>query len=160
MLLYHGSNVEVQKPQIIISNRTLDFGAGFYTTSSEKQANRWSKIQAYRRRTGQPVVTAYEFDEEAAAKLMVLKFASANRKWLDYVSQNRKGIYSGVKYDIAIGPVANDTTMAVLSDYMSGAISERTALILLEPQKLVDQYVFLTWQGISTLRCVEVKYYD
>lgn len=29
MLLYHGSNVEVQKPQIIISNRMLDLGPDF-----------------------------------------------------------------------------------------------------------------------------------
>ena len=26
--LYHGSNVEVRKPQILTPNRTLDFGSG------------------------------------------------------------------------------------------------------------------------------------
>ena len=45
MLLYHGSNVAVQKPKIIISNRTLDFGFGFYTTSSEIQAQKWAVTQ-------------------------------------------------------------------------------------------------------------------
>ncbi len=30
MILYHGSNVAVTEPTIIVSNRTLDFGAGFY----------------------------------------------------------------------------------------------------------------------------------
>lgn len=49
MILYHGSNIEVTKPQIIVSNRALDFGAGFYTTSSEDQAIRWAKLQALRR---------------------------------------------------------------------------------------------------------------
>ena len=38
MILYHGSNVEVREPKIIVSNRTLDFGAGFYTTSNKEQA--------------------------------------------------------------------------------------------------------------------------
>ena len=34
MILYHGSNVEVRLPRILTTNRSLDFGAGFYTTSS------------------------------------------------------------------------------------------------------------------------------
>ena len=46
MILYHGSNIEVTKPQIIVSNRALDFGAGFYMTSSEDQAIRWAKLQS------------------------------------------------------------------------------------------------------------------
>lgn len=38
MYLYHGSNMKVETPQLILSNRTLDFGSGFYTTSDELQA--------------------------------------------------------------------------------------------------------------------------
>ena len=30
MYLYHGSNMKVETPQLILSNRTLDFGSGFY----------------------------------------------------------------------------------------------------------------------------------
>ena len=52
MILYHGSNIAVTEPQIIVSNRALDFGAGFYTTSSEEQAIRWAKLQALRRGKG------------------------------------------------------------------------------------------------------------
>ena len=37
MILYHGSNVEVRLPRILTTNRSLDFGAGFYTTSSPNQ---------------------------------------------------------------------------------------------------------------------------
>lgn len=40
LFVCHGSNVKVEKPKIIISNRTLDFGAGFYTTSDKSQAIR------------------------------------------------------------------------------------------------------------------------
>lgn len=35
---------------------------------------------------------------------------------------------------------------------MSGMIDEETALILLKPQKLSDQYAFLTEKGISVLK--------
>jgi hypothetical protein len=38
MLLYHGSNVAVEKPSVMMTNRGLDFGAGFYTSSREQQA--------------------------------------------------------------------------------------------------------------------------
>lgn len=37
MTLYHGSSQIVREPRIIQPKRTLDYGAGFYTTTSEKQ---------------------------------------------------------------------------------------------------------------------------
>ena len=38
MILYHGSNVIVDKPMLIRQNRTLDFGSGFYTTTNRNRA--------------------------------------------------------------------------------------------------------------------------
>ena len=76
------------------------------------------------------------------------------------MTANRKGVYTGKKYDIVIGPVANDNTMPVINDYMMGNINEETALILLKPQKLSDQYAFLTQKGLSVLRYLEAKVYD
>ena len=160
MRLYHGSNVEVKEPKIIISRRMLDFGAGFYTTSSESQADKWSKNQALRRRSGAPTVSIYELDEEKLSGLAVLRFESPDADWLNFVTANRKGVYTGKKYDIVIGPVANDNTMPVINDYMMGNINEETALILLKPQKLSDQYAFLTQKGLSVLRYLEAKVYD
>lgn len=156
MILYHGSNVAVSEPRIIITNRSLDFGAGFYTTSDKNQAIRWAKLQTLRRGTGTPSVTVYAFDETAVQELNVLRFNQPDSDWLNFVAQNRKGTYSGSKYDIVCGPVANDNTMPVISDYMSGTINEETALILLKPQKLADQYAFLTSKGLSALSFAEV----
>lgn len=76
------------------------------------------------------------------------------------MTDNRKSVYSGEKYDVVIGPVANDNTMPVISDYMAGIINEETALILLKPQKLADQYAFLTWNGLSMLRYVRGNTYE
>ncbi len=156
MILYHGSNVEVKSPGIIITNRSLDFGPGFYTTSDQNQAIRWAQLQTVRRKSGIPTVTEYNLDESAMKKLRVLSFESADADWLRFVSQNRKGIYSGPKYDIVCGPVANDNTMPVINDYISGAIDEETALILLKPQKLADQYAFLTQTGLTAIGFLEV----
>ena len=38
MILYHGSNVEVNDPKLIPTKRLLDFGAGFYLTSDFEEA--------------------------------------------------------------------------------------------------------------------------
>lgn len=43
MNIYHGSDIVVEKPQILQSNRLLDFGIGFYTTSNKEQAIRWAE---------------------------------------------------------------------------------------------------------------------
>lgn len=152
MILYHGSNIIVETPQIIISSRSLDFGSGFYATSNRQQAERWAKLKTTRRKKGKAQLSIYEFDEKKAAELKSLHFYSPQSDWLDFVTQNRKKIYNGEKFDIVIGPVANDTTMTVLSDYMVGNISEEVALILLKPQKLADQYAFLTWDGLQCLK--------
>ena len=152
MYLYHGSNMKVEVPQLILSNRTLDFGPGFYTTSDESQAKRWAKLQTKRRKKGTAVLSVYDFDEVQAANLAILRFEEADQKWLNFVTQNRKNLYNGDKFDLVIGPVANDTTMPVLSDYMAGNISEEVALILLKPQKLANQYASLTWRGLQCLK--------
>ena len=35
--IYHGSDVVVEKPEILQSSRLLDFGTGFYTTSKKNK---------------------------------------------------------------------------------------------------------------------------
>lgn len=43
MKIYHGSIEVVNNPTIRQSNRTLDYGTGFYTTTSLEQAKAWVK---------------------------------------------------------------------------------------------------------------------
>lgn len=50
MLLYHGSNIEVREPRLLRSQRDLDFGKGFYTTSDLGQATSWATRTARIRR--------------------------------------------------------------------------------------------------------------
>lgn len=88
MLLYHGSNVQVSTPKILVTNRMLDFGAGFYTTSNRNQAVRWAKTQAVRRKSGKPIVSIYDFDEEKIKGISVYRFREADREWLKFVTNN------------------------------------------------------------------------
>lgn len=46
MILYHGSSVVVENPQIIQSELGRDFGFAFYTTDIKEQAVRWAKRKA------------------------------------------------------------------------------------------------------------------
>lgn len=59
MLLYHGSNVTVEKPNIIQSERTLDFGTGFYLTTDFEQAKRWAILTTSRKKEGIPTVNVF-----------------------------------------------------------------------------------------------------
>ena len=79
MTLFHGGLVAVEEPQIMsrVSYRPLDFGTGFYTTTSYDQASRWVRNRLDRDTFAQSgFVTSYEFDEAA--------FAAAGLTRLDF----------------------------------------------------------------------------
>ena len=66
MILYHGSIDLVDKPEIRKGDVYLDFGVGFYTTTSKEQAERWAKIKMRRNNVDVGFVSVYEFDLDAA----------------------------------------------------------------------------------------------
>ena len=158
MLLYHGSNVEVSNPQILESDRRLDFGNGFYLTSSYDQAKRWAELTVKRRGSGKEAVSVFEFDESSDSDLSILHFTQAQKEWLEYVTMNRKNqTIPNDNYDIVIGPVANDRTMPVISLYFAGIYDIEETIKRLMPQKLCDQYTFRTDKAINKLKFLEVK---
>ena len=154
--LYHGSNVAVREPRIIASDRKLDFGTGFYLTTSYEQAERWAKLTTARRKKGEETITVFYFDETKLAKLNVLIFESANTDWLKYASNNRNNDNAADDYDIVIGPVANDRTAPVLAAYFAGIYDEEETIKRLLPQKLKDQYAFKTVNALCCLDLCEV----
>lgn len=152
MLLYHGSNMVVEKPEIRENLRALDFGSGFYLTSSREQAEKWAKTVTKRRRKGNPVLNIYELEQDQMKKLNILLFQSADAGWLDFVVANRKEMPVKNIYDLIIGPVANDSTLPVIDDYMDGKYTKEQEVERLLPQNLTDQYAFLTQKALSYLR--------
>lgn len=66
MLVYHGSNIEVSKPRLIVSNRALDFGMGFYTTTNPDQARDFAGKVVSRTEQGVPILNGkITYPEEA-----------------------------------------------------------------------------------------------
>ena len=47
MKIYHGSIEKVESPEIRESNRTLDYGQGFYTTTSYEQRGQSNESEYY-----------------------------------------------------------------------------------------------------------------
>ena len=156
MVLYHGSNVEVRDPRLLKTQRDLDFGKGFYTTSDLEQAEKWARRTAARLEQQQSFVSVYKIDEEKLFSLRILRFAEPDKDWLRFVVANRKGITSADQWDMICGPVANDQTMPVIDLFLDGMYDEDETIKRLLPQKLKDQYTFKTLEAIRLLQCREV----
>lgn len=157
MTLYHGSNTQVQSPHLLKTQRTLDFGKGFYTTSDFEQARKWAERTAKIRESGEACVSCYELAEGKVKNLKILRFTEPNLEWLDYVSNNRKNRDAKDGWDLVIGPVANDQTFPTILLYLDGYIDAESAIKQLLPQKLKDQYTFKTENSLSLLRFTEVR---
>lgn len=86
-----------------------------------------------------------------ACVLRILEFSNADKDWLRFVVRNRREKELSPDYDLVIGPVANDTTLPVIDDYMDGKYDQDEAVKRLMPQNLTDQYAFLTEKALSFL---------
>lgn len=97
MRLYHGSNVSVETPKILVNGFYKDFGYGFYCTNIEKQAKRWALTKRKNH-----VVSQYKYSEKE--ELNVCCFPEMSEAWLDFVVACRSG--KEHSYDIVEGPMA------------------------------------------------------
>ncbi|MCL2280226.1 MAG: DUF3990 domain-containing protein [Oscillospiraceae bacterium] len=156
MLLYHGSNLTVQKPQLVRQTRGLDFGAGFYLTSRKEQAMRFSEIVVDRRRSGIATVSVYDFDDVDADKVLnIRRFLKADEEWLKFVAENRLKTYAGDIFDVVTGAVANDTVMPTIQAFLGGFISAEATIITLKTSKLFDQWCIKSEKALKLLKFIE-----
>lgn len=155
MILYHGSNLTVSEPRLIVQNRFLDFGFGFYTTTNRVQAISFAKKVANRRKEGIPTVNIYEIDEEKAFKeCSVLRFDEPNEAWLDFVSDNRAGKSMEKTYDYIFGPVADDNVYTTFMLYTTGVLTKEQTVDALKIRKLYNQLAIASQKGLSFLKFV------
>ena len=156
MLLFHGSDKKVETPNLDFSRKSLDFGPGFYTTVNKEQAKDFARKVAIRKSQSNQFVSVYDFDEEAAKPVLdILGFPTPDRLWLDFVHQNRQGIYTGKPHDLVIGAVANDDVYATVILYEQGILNVEQTIETLKIKKLYSQYVFKTEKSLFYLKFVE-----
>lgn len=157
MICYHGSDTIVDIPRILEAKRPLDFGGGFYVTTSEKQARSWATKIAYRNNNHYRCVNRYEFDlEKAKLELIVICFEVADENWLDFICDNRSEKPTG-DYDIVIGPVADDRVYRVVVEYENGDLDKETALKNLKTESLCDQILFHTDKSLEYLKYIDTE---
>ena len=112
MILYHGSNVVIEAIDFVKSKPGKDFGVGFYLSSDFSQAQEMAQKKALLF-GGEPTITRYEFDEEAAkadADIAYLRYEHYCTEWGQFVHMNRNNKTRALlhSYDIIYGPIAND----------------------------------------------------
>ena len=158
MIIYHGSTVLVEKPEIRISYSFLDFGTGFYTTTSEHQAERWARIKMRRESKNIGYVSIYEFDFALAQEqAKIHRFDRADMEWLQFVVRNRRGETPEKMFDMHIGPVADDNVYSSIRLFETGVLDADETVKRLKTEVLQDQWTFHTEKMLSYIRFIDSK---
>ena len=134
MILYHGSFIEINKPDLKHSRPNVDFGKGFYTTPIYEQAVKWCS----------------KFDENDYKALKILKFDSYSEEWLDFILNCRSG-KDNTDYDMVIGGVANDKVFNTVELFFDGLIDKTEAIGRLRYEKPNLQIAFRTDKALTYL---------
>lgn len=141
-IIYHGSNVIVQKPKILINGHYKDFGYGFYCTTLKKQAKRWALTKR-----GESVVNSYSYMKNS--KLKICSFEEMTEEWLEFVVNCRRG--KEHEFDIVNGPMADDQIWDYVEDYMTGNISKNAFWELAKFKYPTHQIVFCTEEALKAV---------
>ena len=136
--VYHGSIDEVVNPEIRQPNRSLDYGSGFYTTTSYEQAKRWVERRMKDKGVAIGYVNIYELDEKLVKNMKSLFFEKPTEEWVSFVMRNRTERNFIHDYDVVYGPVADDSVYTRFALYEGGIISLPTLIHELKTYKLVD----------------------
>lgn len=163
MRLYHGSNTDIRSVNLAMCRPYKDFGQGFYLTvmkaQAEKMANRVAKIYG-----GSPVLNVYEIDDDfmKSGDLNIKDFGTeTSEEWARFVMNNRSKKFTDFsslecnfdnKYDIVIGPIADDDIALLFRQYENGIINFDNMLSGMVYKVTTNQYSFHTQKAISLLR--------
>lgn len=169
MRLFHGSNMEIDKVDLSKCLPNKDFGCGFYATTLEEQA--WRMAQRKTRIAGGvPTVTVYEvpddlleigelncrvFEEKPTIEWAIFIRNNRDRKFSEY---NSLECNLDCKYDVVVGPVADDTVGLLLRQFSRGTIDAEYMKREFDFGKLTNQYTFHTEKSLKYLKKVGVMY--
>lgn len=166
MRLYHGSNVDIKEINLAMCRPYKDFGQGFYLTVIREQAENMARRVAMLY-GGEAVLNQYDLDEKSlmGKDLKIKNFGvKTSEEWARFVKNNRNRKFTDVsspesnmdnKYDIVIGPIANDAMAVLFRQYENGMIDFDTMLKGMEYKETTNQYSFHTEKAVQLLKKVE-----
>jgi hypothetical protein len=166
MILYHGSNTDIRTINLALCRPFKDFGRDFYLTVLKEQAENMAKRVAgiY---GGSPVINVYDIDEGFIhmRELNIKNFGvETSEEWARFVQNNRNRKFENFssiecnfdnKYDIVIGPIADDDMALLFRQYENGMITFDMMLNGMIYKKTTNQYSFHTEKAISLLKKVK-----
>lgn len=157
MILYHGSNVKIEVPNLLKSKPYKDFGQGFYLSADKSQALRMAEQKTLQLLFGEPIVSEFEFDEALlqSNELKVRIFEDYSVEWANFILHNRdiNKQHPIHDYDIVYGPIADDGVTFQLRRYQAGTISiEELVKELKYAKGITFQYFFGTSLALEKLK--------
>mgnify|MGYP001151182293 FL=1 len=168
MRLYHGSNISIDNINLAMCRPYKDFGQGFYLTDIEKQAEKMA-IRVARIYGEKPIVNIYEIDDDFKdfKDLKIKDFGiQTTEEWARFVMNNRSRVFTDIKnvlcnkdnkYDIVIGPVADDNMALMFRQYENEIIDFETLVKGMIYKETSSQYSFHTEKSVKLLRKVMSK---
>ena len=168
MRLYHGSNIAIDNINLAMCRPYKDFGQGFYLTDIEKQAEKMA-IRVARIYGEKPIVNIYEIDDDFKdfKDLKIKNFGiQTTEEWARFVMNNRSRAFTDMKnvlcnkdnkYDIVIGPVADDNMALLFRQYENEIIDFETLVKGMIYKETSSQYSFHTENSVKLLRKVMSK---
>ena len=171
MRLYHGSNIAIDNINLAMCRPYKDFGQGCYLTDIEKQAEKMA-IRVARIYGEKPIVNIYEIDDDFKdfkdlKDLKIKNFGiQTTEEWARFVMNNRSRVFTDIKnvlcnkdnkYDIVIGPVADDNMALLFRQYENEIIDFETLVKGMIYKETSSQYSFHTEKSVKLLRKVMSK---
>ena len=158
MILYHGTNTDIETIDLSRSLNHKDFGKGFYLTLERETAIRMATKKA-RLFGGQATLISYEFNEAALQSELKVKVfpEKATVEWFLFVDANRdresqQPIHD---YDIVIGPIADDGVVLQITNYREKIYTPEQAAAALQDKYLDQQYYFGTEKALRFIKKVK-----
>lgn len=167
MILYHGSNTDIKIIDLAMCRPYKDFGRGFYLTVMKDQAEKMAKRVA-RIYGGSPILNVFEIDDSCidSSDLSIKDFGvETSEEWARFVLNNRSRKYDNFsnpecnfdnKYDVVIGPIANDDMAVLFRQYENGVITFDNMVNGMIYKETTNQFSFHTEKAISLLKKVGV----
>ena len=167
MIVYHGSDQIIEKPELSGSKRTNDYGFGFYTTESMDLAKEWACGDG---RDGYANIYEMNMDGLSILRLNDPQYSILN--WLAILTKYRSYWQSGsiaeeakdylqqhffidpTPYDIIIGYRADDSYFTFAQDFVAGTISLRKLSEAMRLGKLGEQIVLRSEASFSRIRFI------
>ena len=173
MLLYHGSDHVIKRPEFGAGKKHNDYGRGFYCTENIELAKEWAVSE-----DADGYVNKYSIDTSHLSILDINSEQYTMLHWLGILLKNRiftlltplereakKYILDNFNIsldgiDIVKGYRADDSYFSYARDFISGVISNEQFSKALKLGKLGEQYCLISQKAFTEIEYVGNEYVD